>query len=123
MKSMTQEYISVREDLQARRTRLLRRLERITQDVRRARKPLEADWEEQAVERENDEVLDALSVATCAELQRTEATLNRLDQGQYGVCEDCGRKIPFERLEALPDASLCLPCAIKPGTRPKRRWR
>jgi DnaK suppressor protein len=116
MRTSKQEYRTIRENLLARRVGLLGRLERITLDVRRTRKPLEADWEEQAVERENDEVLDALSDATNAELRRIEATLTRLDRGEYGVCEVCGRKISVERLQALPDASHCVPCAEGPDS-------
>jgi RNA polymerase-binding transcription factor DksA len=115
MKTTRQEYQTIREDLTAKRAKLLDRLERITQDVRHVRKPLEADWEEQAVERENDEVLDALGDATCAELSRIEATLSRIDRGEYGICEVCGRKISIKRLAALLDASRCVACAGKTG--------
>jgi len=111
MKTTEQGYQTIRENLVARRATLLNRFERITQDLRRARKPLDADWEEQAVERENDEVLDALGDATNAELMRIEATLTRIDGGEYGLCEVCGRKISIKRLEALPDASRCVVCA------------
>jgi RNA polymerase-binding protein DksA len=105
-----QEYQTIRQKMIAKRTELQNRLERITQDVRHARKPLEADWEEQAVERENDEVLDALGDAIHAELARIEATLGRLDRGEYGVCATCGKKISVKRLKALPDASRCVVC-------------
>ena len=36
------------------------------------------------------------------------AALARLDDGTYGTCTACGRRIPDERLEAIPWASLCL---------------
>jgi DnaK suppressor protein len=36
--------------------------------------------------------------------------LIRLEQGKYGVCADCGEKIPSRRLEALPYATLCVSC-------------
>jgi RNA polymerase-binding transcription factor DksA len=36
--------------------------------------------------------------------------LERLEAGTYGVCEGCGRTIPFERLEAIPQARLCVAC-------------
>jgi DnaK suppressor protein len=39
-----------------------------------------------------------------------DAALNRMDTGTYGKCERCGREIPFERLEAIPTASLCVNC-------------
>jgi RNA polymerase-binding protein DksA len=38
------------------------------------------------------------------------AALRRLDEGGYGVCENCGNEIAPERLEALPTARLCLAC-------------
>ncbi len=38
------------------------------------------------------------------------AALARLEEGTYGKCENCGRDIPFERLEARPTATLCVAC-------------
>lgn len=43
-------------------------------------------------------------------LTQVEAALQRLDQGVYGICENCGREIDVERLEALPYATLCITC-------------
>ncbi|MFD0852412.1 TraR/DksA family transcriptional regulator [Actinomadura adrarensis] len=41
--------------------------------------------------------------------------LERLDAGTYGTCENCGGLIGAERLDARPDASLCIECAaIRP---------
>ncbi len=37
--------------------------------------------------------------------------LARLDQGRYGVCERCGKRITKGRLRALPHARWCMPCA------------
>ena len=45
-----------------------------------------------------------------------ERALARLDAGTYGWCEECGVAIPFERLEAIPSARLCVVC-------PERRSR
>lgn len=36
--------------------------------------------------------------------------LRKLEQGTYGLCENCGRQINPERLEAMPQARLCLAC-------------
>lgn len=44
-------------------------------------------------------------------LGQIEAALSRLDRGSFGRCEDCGRPIGAERLEALPYASQCVQCA------------
>ena len=34
--------------------------------------------------------------------------LQRLDEGTYGICIDCGEDIPAERLEAIPEAIRCI---------------
>lgn len=49
--------------------------------------------------------------AARAELEQVEIALERLDRGTYGKCEDCGRRIAAERLEALPSARRCIDCA------------
>ncbi|MBN9118495.1 MAG: TraR/DksA C4-type zinc finger protein [Planctomycetes bacterium] len=41
------------------------------------------------------------------------AALERLDRGAYGRCENCGRDIPHERLDAVPYTRYCTPCAAK----------
>jgi RNA polymerase-binding transcription factor DksA len=41
------------------------------------------------------------------------AALDRLNQGTYGRCENCGRNIPAERLDALPYVRHCTPCASR----------
>lgn len=43
-----------------------------------------------------------------AELADVELALRRLDDGTYGTCEACGRLIDDSRLEAKPEARLCL---------------
>jgi DnaK suppressor protein len=40
-----------------------------------------------------------------------DAALARVDAGSYGVCENCGRPINPERLEALPYTIHCVECA------------
>ena len=46
-------------------------------------------------------------------LSQVEQTLYKLDEGTYGLCDSCGRQIAIERLEALPQASLCVECKTK----------
>jgi RNA polymerase-binding transcription factor DksA len=40
-----------------------------------------------------------------------EAALERIEAGNYGNCELCGREIPKQRLDALPQAATCVECA------------
>ncbi len=42
------------------------------------------------------------------ELREIEAAQERLREGTYGSCEECGEAIPFERLQAYPAARLCI---------------
>lgn len=46
-------------------------------------------------------------------LREVKDALGRMDAGTYGVCERCGTQIPFERLEARPQASLCVACKTR----------
>lgn len=39
--------------------------------------------------------------------------LERIENGSYGVCPDCEKPIPIERLEAVPTATRCVPCKEK----------
>ena len=44
-------------------------------------------------------------------LDQIEAAIERIEDGTYGQCEECGGKIPTARLEAIPYAALCVRCA------------
>jgi DnaK suppressor protein len=41
---------------------------------------------------------------------QVEHALERLEQGLYGICEDCGKEIAPERLEFKPEATRCVEC-------------
>jgi DnaK suppressor protein len=45
-------------------------------------------------------------------LAEVEHSLHKLDDGTYGVCDNCGQPINRARLEALPQANLCLNCKV-----------
>ena len=53
-------------------------------------------------------------------LARVERALSKLDEGTYGYCDGCGGPIPQDRLEAMPDAVLCMACA-RGQSRPRPR--
>jgi DnaK suppressor protein len=44
-------------------------------------------------------------------LAEIDAALQRIEDGTYGICSNCGKSISPERLEALPWATLCIDCA------------
>lgn len=74
--------------------------------------PHSKDWEDNATEREGDEVLEKLGESGQAEIIRVRAALQRLRDGTFGVCVKCGEDISPERLDAVPDTPLCRSCAI-----------
>jgi DnaK suppressor protein len=53
-----------------------------------------------------------LSVRNCVEdtLLDVQDALRKFELGTYGVCESCGEKIDWARLEAKPEARLCIKC-------------
>lgn len=59
------------------------------------------------VDRELDLVLSAQARAAALEIDRA---LAKIDAGTYGLCEQCEQPIPEARLQALPQAALCVSC-------------
>ena len=43
-------------------------------------------------------------------LEQVESALERIEAGTYGICEACGRGIPTERLQVVPEAAYCIDC-------------
>lgn len=46
-------------------------------------------------------------------LDRIEAALEKIADGTYGCCEECGSRIPRARLEVIPDTPFCVKCATR----------
>jgi RNA polymerase-binding transcription factor DksA len=55
--------------------------------------------------------LTAVLEATRRHVGELREAVERLDTGDYGVCEVCGKPIPPERLAARPTARRCVTCA------------
>lgn len=43
-------------------------------------------------------------------LKKIQKSLTKLEEGEYGICEDCGYHIPFTRLKARLTSDLCIVC-------------
>ncbi len=70
-----------------------------------------ADAEERATEREDDEVMEGIGREGLQELEMIDAALQRIEDGEYGVCTVCGEDIGQERLDLLPHTPFCRNCA------------
>lgn len=46
-------------------------------------------------------------------LYHLEQALERIEEGNFGMCHECGNEIARERLEAVPHARLCIACKSK----------
>lgn len=104
----TDELLKIRSRLQHRLRALQLRLAEIHETLRQ---PEDDDLEEQAVDLDDDDVLERLSLAGRDELILVRGALDRIKAGSYGRCLSCGKAIARTRLRALPEASTCLRCA------------
>jgi RNA polymerase-binding transcription factor DksA len=104
---------NIKRGLFARKNELLERHNRIARKTRHRDEPLPQDFAEQAVELENQELLEALDVEVAEELRQIERALVRIESGEYASCTVCGDDIPQARLHALPTTSLCVECATE----------
>jgi len=55
-------------------------------------------------------MIEALGSQEVKRLGLIDSALTKIKQGKYGICMKCGKKIPQERLEAIPYALMCIEC-------------
>jgi len=77
-----------------------------------------------AFQTSSDEMSSQLAELDARELSQIEGALARLAQGTFGVCEggseDCQKRIPVARLNALPYTTLCIHCEREMEKGPNR---
>lgn len=88
--------------------------------IRRAQQTLEQD-----MALDSDDLPDEMDLASSEYLQaftfrlrgrekafldKIQKALERIDDGSFGVCEECGDPISVKRLEARPETTLCIRC-------------
>jgi RNA polymerase-binding transcription factor DksA len=94
--------------LEAQLAELEGRKGRIAEDLS---EPLNRDWDEQAIEKEDDASLEGQGALVEREIASVKRALARIEDGTYGECVRCGGDIAPARLEARPEAALCIDCA------------
>jgi RNA polymerase-binding protein DksA len=55
-------------------------------------------------------MIEAIGSQDLKRLKLIDSALTRIRQGKYGLCVKCGKKIPHDRLEAIPYALMCIEC-------------
>ncbi|HHU36251.1 MAG TPA: TraR/DksA family transcriptional regulator [Treponema sp.] len=55
-------------------------------------------------------MLETIGSKDMKRMRLIDSALTRIEQGKFGACMRCGKKIPKERLEAIPYALMCIEC-------------
>ena len=100
-----------KEALEAKREEIIRRAEQtLRQDM-----ALDADDFPDEMDLASSEYLQAFTFRLRGRekvfLTKIQKALERIENGTFGTCEECGEPISNKRLEARPEASLCIGCA------------
>jgi DnaK suppressor protein len=99
-----------------------RRLQRRAEEITAARGQLDtraptldtelADYDQhpadEGTETHDQELDETRDMLLADEAERVELALERLASGDYGKCIDCGKDIPADRLEAIPESVRCI---------------
>jgi DnaK suppressor protein len=105
-------YEVLRRMLVERRREIQEKLRAIREDVPSHQDEVR-DAEEQSVTDFVQEMDFALMEMKAQTLSRIDEALQRIDQGTYGTCAECGQDISEARLKALPFAVLCVECQAR----------
>jgi RNA polymerase-binding transcription factor DksA len=101
-------------NLAVKKKRFIRELEQL-----KAIGMFEVDQERTDSSRERTEIADAateferqlaLGFQRKGNLEMIERALNKIDNGSYGICDDCGKLIDSARMEILPYSNQCIEC-------------
>ena len=111
---MTANFKLLRSRLESEHKRLIEELDQLIAGVRPAEERREGSpfgkREEEASETAEMENRMALEKRILDQRAEVENALGKFKRGTFGLCEKCGQSIAPARLEALPQASLCMKC-------------
>jgi DnaK suppressor protein len=99
-----------RETLEAMRGQMLRNVQQELQEGRDSAKDEGMDTYDLASDARDREISHILTDRDRGKLEAIDEALTRVDDGSYGLCEDCGAEIAEGRLQALPFTRLCVTC-------------
>ena len=123
---VTVDFNILRSRLENERKHLIEDLEQLRASVRPAEERREGSpfgkREEEATESFELEKRLALEKRLRDNLADVERALQKFEDGSYGSCDNCGRPIAPARLEALPQANLCLECKANQAKNAKGKF-
>lgn len=100
-------------DLEKFKTEFLHRKEAILSSLKNAEEEIDVDGDEvdEAAAGTLGSISAHLSKRNLKTLKDIDRALSRIEEGTFGVCEECGEDIGEKRLMAKPDALTCIGCA------------
>lgn len=108
---------ALRDQLDARKEQLLQELDAVQtahrERMQRANSAPQDAYATQANQVAQDAVRDAEARRDHDELVAVRAALQRIEDGSYGECQDCGADVGLPRLQAFPAALRCIGCQTK----------
>jgi DnaK suppressor protein len=104
---------SIKKELLLRKSEMESRLERTHKHIYQRDEPVSANFNEQVKQTENDELVMTLEAEGLEEVAQINTALQRIEEGDYENCVQCGNTIGEERLKAIPYTATCIDCANK----------
>lgn len=68
------------------------------------------DFADMAADDMDRKMLETIGSKDMKRLRLIDSAITRIEQGKYGACMKCNKKIPRERLNAIPYALMCIEC-------------
>jgi len=100
----------LRKNLKQERQELLEEVRRIKEREEEYINSGVGDDVDKATEDSQREMLFFLSDQDRRKVDYIEDTLLKMDEGRFGLCEHCGKKISNDRIHAIPYARYCIKC-------------
>jgi len=123
---MTTGFNLLRSRLESEQKQLTKELEHLQSSTRPADERREGSpfgkREEEATESFELEKRLTLEKRIIDQLAEVEHALHNFEEGTYGLCDSCGQPIDPARLEALPQATLCLKCKAQQTKNAKSKF-
>ncbi|GJI92386.1 TraR/DksA family transcriptional regulator [Duganella hordei] len=112
-----EQWAALRGRLEQARTALLSQLADDLDRNADVRVPLPHEAEASPADNASQRTLNALVLETAEHTARqldiVRHALAKYDDGSYGLCENCGEEIGYSRLNARPEARLCIACQTR----------
>ncbi|GIV26213.1 MAG: hypothetical protein KatS3mg027_0027 [Bacteroidia bacterium] len=103
-------YKKIEEQLLKRREELLQQIYGEVGALQRDSLSPTGDQADQAATAIQEDLYSQLAEMEGHELMQIDYALQRIREGTYGICEECGKEIPLGRLQVMPYTTLCVEC-------------